>query len=158
RAGFPAATLVIAGEGPMLGELQQLARDLRIEAAVSFTGFLSQPALRDLYYSARVFLHPSETGSDGNQEGVPNSMLEAMATGLPVFATRHAGIPEAIEHGVSGVLVAEGDADGLAGALLELATNPQRLFAMGRAASETVARDFDQREQTRRLEEIYLRE
>src|SRR5205814_10160010 len=109
RAGFPAATLVIAGEGPMLGELQQLARDLRIEAAVSFTGFLSQPALRDLYYSARVFLHPSETGSDGNQEGVPNSMLEAMATGLPVFATRHAGIPEAIEHGVSGVLVAEGD-------------------------------------------------
>src|SRR5438046_318785 len=99
------ATLTIAGEGPLLGELQKLARELRIERSVSFTGFISQEQLGETYYRSHIFLHPSQTGHEGNQEGIPNSMLEAMATGLPVFATQHGGIPEAIENGARGVRV-----------------------------------------------------
>ena len=92
------ATLTIAGEGPLLRELETLARELKIAERVSFTGFISQEQLREIYYRSHIFLHPSQTGRDGNQEGIPNSMLEAMVTGLPVFATEHGGIPEAIEH------------------------------------------------------------
>ena len=158
RKEFPATRLTIAGEGPQLEELQSLARELQLAGAVDFVGFVSQEQLRELFYEAHIFLHPSETGRDGNQEGVPNSMLEAMATGLPVFATRHGGIPEAVENNVSGILVNERDHRALADALIDCAKDSARHAAMGRAASESVATNFSQAEQTRRLEEIYLRE
>ena len=98
------AVFTIAGEGPMQGELQDLARELGVKDRVRFVGFLSQARLREQFYESHIFLHPSELGADGNQEGVPNAMLEAMASGLPVFATNHGGIPEAIEHGASFLL------------------------------------------------------
>ena len=158
RREFPASKLIIAGEGPQLGELQSLARALEIASAVDFTGFVSQEKLRELFYSSHFFLHPSETGPDGNQEGVPNSMLEAMATGLPVFATRHGGIPEAVEDNISGILVEEGDDESLGPALIDCAKDSARLAAIGRAASEAVGKNFSQVEQTHRLEYIYLRE
>src|SRR2546430_2148300 len=91
---YPRATLTIAGEGPMLRELQELTRKLKIDNRVALPGFLAPEKLREIYYASHIFLHPSETGADGNQEGIPNSMLEAMATGLPVFATDHGGGPE----------------------------------------------------------------
>jgi colanic acid/amylovoran biosynthesis glycosyltransferase len=155
---FPAARLTIAGEGPQLEELQSLARELQIDGAVDFAGFVSQEELRELLYSSHIFLHPSETGRDGNQEGVPNSMLEAMASGLPVFATRHGGIPEAVENNVSGILVNERDHRALGDALIDCAKDPARLAAMGCAASESIAKKFSQAEQTHWLEAIYLRE
>lgn len=153
---YPQATLTIAGDGPLLAELQKQAGDLGITEKISFPGFLSQKDLRDLFYSSHIFLHPSETGADGNQEGVPNSMLEAMASGLPVFATAHGGIPEAVENGVSGVLVAEGDAEALAAQLLEFAGTPQRLTELARCGAEAVAAKFDQQKQTRQLEDYYF--
>src|SRR5204862_6999785 len=119
----PNATLTLAGEGPLLPELQNLARELNIEERVSFSGFVSQDELREIYYRSHIFLHPSQTGRDGNQEGIPNAILEAMATGLPVFATEHGGIPEAIENGVSGLLVPERDDEALARALLNAVQN-----------------------------------
>ena len=156
REVFRHAQLVIAGEGPQENQLVKLARELKIEDATHFAGFVSQPELRALFYSSHMFLHPSETGPDGNQEGVPNSMLEAMATGLPVFATHHGGIPEVVENGVSGTLVAERDYESLARALIDLASTPERLREIGRAGAQSVTSRFDQRSQTRRLEDIYL--
>src|SRR5438034_10232815 len=153
----PDATLTIAGEGPLLGQLQGLARELKIDNCVSFTGFISQDQLRDIFYASHIFLHPSETGRDGNQEGIPNSMLEAMASGLPVFATQHGGIPEAIENGVSGILVPEHNDQELARALFEAAQDRHFLSGIGRAGAEAVAEKFDQSTQVRRLEDIYLR-
>lgn len=152
----PNSTLTIAGEGPMLEDLQALSRALKIDHRVSFAGFLSQEKLRDLFYASHLFLHPSETGRDGNQEGVPNSMLEAMASGLPVFATNHGGIPEAIENGISGVLVAERDHAALAGALIEAVQDRHRLAQLGRVGSQAVAEKFDQETQVGKLEQIYL--
>jgi colanic acid/amylovoran biosynthesis glycosyltransferase len=154
---YPNAKLTIAGEGPLLGQLQNLARELNIDARVSFTGFVSQERLREIYYASHIFLHPSQTGRDGNQEGIPNSMLEAMASGLPVFATQHGGIPEAIENGVSGVLVPEGDHEKLAAALLDATQDPGFLSRIARNGAEIVRKNFDLRAQAQRLEEIYLR-
>ena len=153
---YPRATLTIAGEGPMLEELQELTRKLKIADRVTLPGFLSPDKLRELYYASHIFLHPSETGSDGNQEGIPNSMLEAMATGLPVFATDHGGLPEAIENSVSGILVPERDFDALSQALLQTVQDRNLLARLARNGAEVVAQKFDQEGQIRRLEEIYF--
>jgi glycosyltransferase involved in cell wall biosynthesis len=153
---YPDATLTIAGEGPMLAELKELTRKLKIDKRVTLPGFVSQEKLREIYYASHIFLHPSETGSDGNQEGIPNSMLEAMATGLPVFATDHGGIPEAIADGVSGVLVPERDYEALSRALLEAVEDRELLRRLARNGANVVAEKFDQKNQIRRLEEIYL--
>ncbi len=132
-----------------------LAAELGSRTGWNFAGFLSQDELRRQLYASHFFLHPSEQGRDGNQEGVPNSVLEAMATGLPVFATTHGGIPEAVEHGVSGWLVPEGDHAALGQALIELAADPDRLAAMGEAASRSVAENFDLMVQAKKLEDCY---
>ena len=153
---FPESRLTIAGEGPLETSLRQLAVSLGVAERVRFTGFVDQDALCRELYASHFFLHPSETGRDGNQEGVPNSLLEAMATGLPVFATTHGGIPEAVEHGVSGWLVPEGDHEALGRALIELATAPERLAAMGKAAAHSVAENFELHAQARKLEDCYL--
>src|ERR1043166_8676180 len=150
---YPEATLTIAGEGPMLAELKELTRRLKIADRVKLPGFLDPEKLREVYYAAHIFLHPSETGSDGNQEGIPNSMLEAMATGLPVFATDHGGIPEAIQNGVSGVLVPERDHEKLAAALLDATRDPGFLSRIARNGAEIVRKNFDLRAQAQRLEE-----
>ena len=84
-------------------------------------------------------------------------MLEAMATGLPVFATQHGGIPEAIESGVSGVLVPEHNHEELARGLVDAVQDPAFLSRIARAGADAVAQKFDQRVQVRRLEDIYLR-
>jgi colanic acid/amylovoran biosynthesis glycosyltransferase len=152
----PAATFTIAGEGPLRNELGRLAAELGIADKVFFPGFISQNQLRELFYQSHIFLHPSEVGGDGNQEGVPNSMLEAMASGLPVFATEHGGIPEAIENGQSGVLVPERDHEALAAALLDRTANPEALAAMARNGAEVVRKHFEQTGQTRQLEDYYL--
>ena len=154
---YPNAMLTIAGEGSLLDELQKLARELNIERRVSFTGFISQEQLRHIYYRTHIFVHPSQTGHDGNVEGIPNSMLEAMASGLPVFATDHGGIPEAVENGVSGVLVRERDHEGLARALVNGAKDPAFVSQIARSGAEAVRKNFDLQLQAQRLEDIYLR-
>ncbi|MBA2270298.1 MAG: glycosyltransferase [Chthoniobacterales bacterium] len=153
---YPQAHFTIAGEGPLLDELQEMTRELNVAGQVTFAGFASQSQLRELLYGSHVFLHPSETGADGNQEGVPNSMLEAMATGLPVFATTHGGIPEAVEDGTSGVLVSEGDAVALAKRLTNLTAQPDVLSGIARRGAEAVAAKFEQRAQVAKLEEYYF--
>jgi colanic acid/amylovoran biosynthesis glycosyltransferase len=80
-----------------------------------------------------------------------------MATGLPVFATEHGGIPEAIENGVSGVLVPEGDNEALARAVLTAAQHPDTLSRIGRCGADAVRQKFDLSNQVQRLEDVYIR-
>ena len=155
-ARYPKSTFTIAGEGPLKSELEMIARNLGLDGKVLFPGFVSQTRLHVLFYQSHIFLHPSERGADGNQEGIPNSMLEAMASGLPVFATDHGGIPEAIESGVSGILVSEGDSDSLADALLEAAQNPRKLDDLARHGADVIRAKFEQAAQVRKLEDYYF--
>jgi colanic acid/amylovoran biosynthesis glycosyltransferase len=156
RKTHPKAKFAIAGDGPMRDELTKLVAELGIQSAVSFAGFLSQTELHDLYAKAHLFVHPSELPPDSNQEGVPNSMLEAMATGLPVVATNHGGIPEAVVDGVSGFLVPERDDNRLADAMVKLASQPDLWLRFSAAASKRVANEFEQRRQVEALEGYYL--
>jgi colanic acid/amylovoran biosynthesis glycosyltransferase len=155
RARFPAATFTIAGDGPLRPQLDALARELGIADALHFAGFQTQEQLRALYTDSHIFLHPSRTTSGLDQEGVPNSMLEAMATGLPVAATLHGGIPEAVENGVAGLLTPERDPDALRDSLLALANDPARWQAMGAAAARSVRHKFERGAAIAALEGFY---
>ena len=152
---FPHSQLTIAGEGPLAEPLQELAADLHIGPRVSFPGFVSQAKLRNLLYGSHLFLHPSVTGPDGDREGVPNAMLEAMASGLPVAATWHGGIPEAVSDGEIGLLVPEHADEELATGLIQLASDQEKYTAMSANAARTVASNWDIHAQTRLLESLY---
>lgn len=154
--GFnPNARFVIAGDGPMKEQLHEMIRELGMQQAVELRGFLDQAALNKLYAESHVFVHPSEMTSDKNQEGVPNSMLEAMATGLPVIATHHGGIPEAVTHGTHGLLVPERDNDAVFQAMFRCIEHPEHLLEMGKAAADEVRAEFSQDRAIEKLEEIY---
>jgi colanic acid/amylovoran biosynthesis glycosyltransferase len=155
RKDNPKAEFYIAGKGPLQPELEMLADGLGILRNVHFVGFLSQLKLRELYASSHLFLHPSEISGNQDQEGVPNSVLEAMATGLPVVATRHGGIPEAVDHGRTGFLVAEEDHVGLANAMQLMTRSPDLLMEMGVRAHSTVVERFEQDAQIEQLESFY---
>ena len=155
RETLPGLRLTVAGDGPLRGDLDLLTSDLDLNDAVRFAGFLDQPAMQTLYASAHAFVHPSRVGADGNREGVPNAMLEAMATGLPVIATRHGGIPDAVDDDVSGFLVAEDDVDALAQAMVKMFSDPALRNEMGRAARNAVVERFEQKQQMAALEEVY---
>ena len=152
---YPKARLVIAGEGPLRDVLTRRINELSLGNQVRLTGFFSQEDLRQIYGESHIFIHPSELAADGNQEGIPNSMLEAMASGLPVVATRHGGIPEAVQEGVDGFLAPERDEPALYEALLKLVNQPDLWRQMGKQASQSVAENFEQRQQITKLEAVY---
>ncbi len=151
----PRARLVLAGEGPLAPKLENQARRLGITSAVEFPGFLGQAELAAAFARAHIFLHPSRTTESGDQEGVPNSMLEAMATGLPVLATEHGGIPEAVTSGEDGLLVPENDESALTSALLALTGDSSTYVNFSRRAAESVREKFEHARSISRLEGFY---
>jgi colanic acid/amylovoran biosynthesis glycosyltransferase len=100
-------------------------------------------------------LHPSITARNGEAEGIPNALKEAMAMGLPVVATRHAGIPELVEDGVSGLLSHERDVDALSDCLAVLCADPGRWPAMGRAGRARIEGDYDRNRLNDELVRLY---
>ena len=155
RNEFPKAKLTIAGEGPLQEELETQAKNLGLGDSIQFCGFLSVEELSALYSSAHMFIHPSRITADQNQEGIPNSMVEAMATGLPVIATHHGGIPEAVKDGTTGLLCAENEWEPLRDFLLDLAKNPDRWAQMSQAAADDVRENFAHEAQIAKLEGFY---
>ena len=152
---YPLATLTLAGDGPLLPELRAAAAATGLAHRIHFPGFLDQAALKEKIGAAHVFFHPSETPPDGNREGVPNAMLEAMASGLPVLATHHGGIPEAITHRHTGLLTPERDHHALAASALALLADPTAYQQMGKAAAASVSENFERHTQTALLETYY---
>jgi glycosyltransferase involved in cell wall biosynthesis len=106
---------------------------------------------------ACVLAVPSTTGAGGDAEGLPNVVVEAAASGLPVVATHHAGIPEAVVNGVTGLLVPERDLGALAQGLAALLRNSDRRNRMAEAARHRAASKFDAAKQMERLESCYDR-
>jgi len=151
----PKARLVLVGDGPLRPDVERLVRQLGLSARVDLPGFVSQGELHVRFEQAAVFCHPSVTSAAGETEGLPFSILEAQAAGLPVVATLHAGLPEGVVDGETGVLVTEGDVGGLARAMRSLLSDKERRGAMSRAAVEHAKERFDLRRQAARLEALY---
>lgn len=147
--------LDLAGDGPELAELRRLVGFLGLRGRVRFLGFLSNEDLMSRFGSYSLFVHPSRTTVSGDQEGIPNSILEAMACGLPVVATSHSGIPEAMTDGVEGRLVVPDDAVALAEAILGIAQNPDLRRKMSLAARQRIVESFSAESAIAQLESVY---
>lgn len=133
----------IAGDGPLRPQLEDLASELNLRGYVTFHGWQNRDGVVSLMEANDILLAPSVTAQNGDQEGIPVTIMEAMATGMPVISTSHSGIPELVEDGVSGLLVREGDSDGLMKVLLALLREPGRWEEMGRAGRAKVEREHD---------------
>ena len=139
---YPAARMIMVGDGPLLGPCRDLARALGVDGAVEFLGSVKHQRVPELMLTARTFVQHSVVAPDGDREGTPVSIAEAGASALPVVATRHEGIPDIVLDGVTGFLVDEGDVDGMADRMLQLAVNRQCAGWLGRAARVRVEREF----------------
>jgi glycosyltransferase involved in cell wall biosynthesis len=149
RAAGRDVRLTIVGEGPERERLAAQARELRIESAVELPGAVGQDRIRDRFAAADAFCVPSFA------EGVPVVLMEAMAMGLPVVATRVMGIGELVGDPEHGLLVPPARADLLAGALARLADDPDLRARMGAAGRVKVQAEFEQSDSAERLAELF---
>jgi colanic acid/amylovoran biosynthesis glycosyltransferase len=151
----PQLELRFVGSGPMRSKLEQLAQTWGIENRISFAGFVRHEQVLDELSCAHIFCHPSQTLKCGDKEGIPGTIVEAMATGLPIVTTRHAGIPEMVRDGDDGFVVAERDVTAIAHAILTLANRPDLRALMGRKATSQAHQKADAVPLTAELEAIY---
>jgi glycosyltransferase involved in cell wall biosynthesis len=131
-SAVPRAHVVLAGGGDLLDELR--AATAPLAGRVHFPGPVLHDELPALYRAADLFVLPAVHDRAGNVDGLPNVILEAMASGLPVVASAISGVPLAVVDGETGRLVAENDRDALAAALTELAGDPEQRRRLGAAA------------------------
>lgn len=143
-ADFPQAHLDLIGEGPLRAACEQEIREAGLEGRVTMHGAQPRPYWEPLLRRAAIFAQHSVTAADGDTEGSPVAINEAMATGLPVVATRHAGILRQVVEGETGYLVDEGDVEAMARAFAALLTAPDRAREMGLAGRARAEEILDQ--------------
>jgi colanic acid/amylovoran biosynthesis glycosyltransferase len=145
----------IIGDGPLREDLQRLIQELDVCDMVKLLGWKQQKEIVEILDNSHILLAPSVTGKNGDQEGTPVAIMEAMAMGLPVLSTQHSGIPELIKNGVSGFLVPERDVDALAEKLNDLIKHPEVWPQMGRSGRLHVEEHHDINKLNDQLVEIY---
>jgi colanic acid/amylovoran biosynthesis glycosyltransferase len=133
----------VVGDGPLRAALEQTAARLGVAHLVEFGGARSPAELRDDYARARLLAQPSVVAPDGDRDGLPNVLLEAMAWSLPVIATTACAADEAVTDGRQGFLIAPGDSRALAERIGRLLADPDLAARMGRAGRTTVLTRFD---------------
>jgi len=143
----PEILLIVVGEGPAKNEIEESIKDLKLQDNVLLLG--SRKDMPELYPSFDVFVLPSLN------EGMPLTVLEAFASGLPVVATRTGAIPSVVQEGVSGILVDPGDVASLADAILRLTREPELRARMGAAGRERVQAEYTARSMAQKYLELY---
>lgn len=138
-----AAHYTVVGDGPLRTEIEALARDLGVADRLEVTGWAGREEVLARLRESHVLLAPSVTAGSGDEEGIPVVLMEAMACGVPVVATRHGGIAELVQHDVSGLLVDERAGPALAAAVARLVAEDGLRVRLSRAARKTVEEEFE---------------
>jgi colanic acid/amylovoran biosynthesis glycosyltransferase len=138
----PEARLMMIGDGNLWEACKQLGKALRLSASIEFLGPRPHTEVAATMRQARAFVQHSLRTSSGDSEGTPVAVLEAGATGLPVVATRHAGIRDAVIEAETGFLVDEGDVEGMAACMIRLAKDPTLAAKLGSAGRERICVEF----------------
>jgi glycosyltransferase involved in cell wall biosynthesis len=149
----PLPSLYIAGSGSQEASLKKLANGLK---TIKFIGWQNHIALQKIMKDAQAVIVPSREADDGDCEGLPTVILEAIRAGTVVIATNHAGIPEIIEDKVSGLLTPEGDINALADSLQYVMLNQNKIVSFVKTAQSRLIKDFNATKQSKRLQEILL--
>jgi colanic acid/amylovoran biosynthesis glycosyltransferase len=143
----------IVGDGPLSAVLIHLARELGVAERVRIIGSVSHGAVAAILARSHIMVAPSMTASDGDMEGIPVAIMEAMASGVPVVSTVHGGIPELVDDDVTGYLVPEGDVHALATRL----ENLSRDFAAAQRVCAAARRLIVQRHDIEKLDDRLVR-
>ena len=149
-------SLDIIGTGPLEAKLRSYVEKRGMEKFVRFVGFvqISEKYL-DYLYDSHIYIHHSVTDSRGAQEGIPTTVVEAAASGLPVISTCHAGIPDIVKHGVNGFLTKEKDVDLTAKYLAELIEDDKLREKLGKAGRQIAEQKLDNYKKSVELNKIY---
>ncbi len=152
---FPEARLEMAGDGPLLGAAKWQAKPLRIDHAVTFHGSQPHAWVAAAMQRVRAFVQHSVRAENGDSEGMPVAILEAQCAGLPVIATRHAGIPEVVVPGQTGFLCEEGDVSQMTEHMIQvLRMDAAETNEMSRAARQRILTAFSQEQTLDKLAEV----
>ncbi len=154
--GYQFQCQLIGGAGPCAQQVASLIHELGLEDTVVMRPAVTQEELRQVYQQATLFTLPCQIAENNDRDGIPNVLVEAMAVGLPVVSTNISGIPELIEHGVSGLLAPQKDARALAEAIAELFAAPALRQKLGSAAREKVCRLFNAEANVLELHRLFL--
>ncbi len=146
----------LVGYGPLEERLKSLANELGLEGRVRFAGKLSHDEVLELYREATVFALPCQIAADGDRDGIPNVLIEAMALGLPVVSTPVSGILELIDHDENGLLVPPEDAKQLSLALMRLLGDPRLRQELGACARSKVVNHFNASTNALRLRDLLV--
>jgi colanic acid/amylovoran biosynthesis glycosyltransferase len=152
---YPQIEYNIIGDGSLMESFQQLIRELALDRIVKLLGGKKQQEVIEILDKSHIFIAPSITAADGDRDAPVNTLKEAMAMGLPVISTYHGGIPELVEHGISGFLVPERDADVIAEKISYLIEHPERWLEMGQAGRARVEEKYDMNKLNDELVSIY---
>lgn len=133
---FPAARLVMAGDGPLLNTTRNMAKILGIASSVEFPGSITPKQTRELLMRSRAYVQHSIVADDGDMEGTPVAVMEASAAGLPVISTRHAGIPDVVKDGETGLLCNELDVNAMAKNMLRVLEDKEYARRLGNAGKK----------------------
>jgi colanic acid/amylovoran biosynthesis glycosyltransferase len=150
-----ALTYTLVGDGDLTPDLQALVGELGLTDAVHLVGAKDHQEVAQLLAQSHVMIVPSVTGADGDMEGVPTVAMEASATGLPVIATEHSGLPEVVLDGMSGLLSPERDHDAMARNIARLYDMPDLGLEFGRVGRVHIEHEFNIRRQNRKLTALY---
>ncbi len=153
---FPNVRYAIVGDGKLKNQLEALIKRLGVQNKIKLIGSRSQQEVVDILSKAHIFIHPSVTAKNGDGEGIPRALKEAMSCGMPVIATLHNGIPEVVDEGVSGFLVPEYDVVSLQRRLRYLILNPHVWNKMGKAGRKKIKNMHDMEVVNRYLEKILM--
>lgn len=152
---IPDTRLTIVGEGGQRKRLERMIKELGLAGIVTLTGELTHSEVAALMGKAHIFCLASLTAKDGDREGIPVVLMEAMAAGVPVVSTYHSGIPELISDGVNGLLAQEADSGDLAEKLLMLLNWPQLWPDFTAEARSVIEAQFNIEKQVPQLERFY---
>lgn len=145
----------IIGDGPLTSHLQEIIKKLGVESTVKLLGWKEQDEVIEILNNSHILLAPSVTSQDGDQEGIPVVLMEAMAMGLPVISTQHSGIPELVQDAVTGFLAPERDVDVLADKLNYLIEHPELWLKMGQAGRRHIEEYYNIHKLNQQLVNIF---
>ena len=146
----------IYGDGPLGQQLGKWIDEHGMAGEVILHGDRTQHELVAAYHSATLFILTPVQTDDGDRDGIPNVLVEAMAIGLPVITTAVAGIPELVEHNQNGLLYQPHDVDSISSGIIELLRNPEKCRQFGRAASKKVREQFDIVQAAQQLKTLFI--